>query len=142
MSSIVGSLVFSHPCFVLERLKGFDWDRVARDLDTEGNATLERLVSPDECRMTAALYGCDELFRSRVVMGQHGFGRGEYKYFSYPLPDIIEILRASLYWWLAAVANRWNTAMGVEVRYPKTHVAFIERCHHAGQVKPTPLLLQ
>jgi len=88
------------------------------------------------------LYQHNDLFRSRVVMGQHGFGRGEYKYFSYPLPDIVEKLRTSLYWRLAPVANRWNTAMGVEVRYPKTHAEFIARCHHAGQAKPTPLLLQ
>lgn len=126
----------------ISRISALDWNRISQNLDNHGNATLEHVLGPDDCKALAELYEQNDLFRSRVVMGQHGFGRGEYKYFSYPLPDIIEILRASLYWWLAAVANRWNTAMGVKVRYPKTHVAFIERCHHAGQVKPTPLLLQ
>jgi len=142
MKSIVESLVSSHPSSVVESINGFDWDRVARDLDTEGNATLERLVSPDECRMTAALYGCDELFRSRVVMGQHGFGRGEYKYFTYPLPDLISGLRTEVYPRLVPIANRWNQAMGIEIQYPETHADFLTRCHQAGQVLPTPLLLQ
>ena len=90
----------------------------------------------------ASLYSKDEIFRSRVVMGRHGFGRGEYKYFSYPLPDIIADLRTALYPHLVPIANRWNTAMGIDVRYPEKHADFIERCHQAGQVRPTPLLLQ
>ena len=127
---------------VISRVSALDWNRVSQNLDNYGNATLEHVLDPDDCKALAELYQHNDLFRSRVVMGQHGFGRGEYKYFSYPLPDIVEKLRTSLYWRLAPVANRWNTAMGVEVRYPKTHAEFIARCHHAGQAKPTPLLLQ
>ena len=126
----------------ISRVSALDWNRVSQNLDNYGNATLEHVLDPDDCKALAELYQHNDLFRSRVVMGQHGFGRGEYKYFSYPLPDIVEKLRTSLYWRLAPVANRWNTAMGVEVRYPKTHAEFIARCHHAGQAKPTPLLLQ
>ncbi len=126
----------------ISRVSALDWNRVSQNLDNYGNATLEHILDPDDCKALAELYRHNDLFRSRVVMGQHGFGRGEYKYFSYPLPDIVEKLRTSLYWRLAPVANRWNTAMGVEVRYPKTHAEFIARCHHAGQAKPTPLLLQ
>ncbi len=127
---------------VISRVSALDWNRVSQNLDNYGNATLEHILDPENCKALAELYRHNDLFRSRVVMGQHGFGRGEYKYFSYPLPDIVEKLRTSLYWRLAPVANRWNTAMGVEVRYPKTHAEFIARCHHAGQAKPTPLLLQ
>jgi hypothetical protein len=125
-----------------ERANTFDWRRISLELDNQGNAILERLVSPDECQALAAMYPMDELFRSRVVMGRHGFGRGEYKYFNYPLPDIIAELRTVLYEQLAPVANRWNAAMGSEIRYPETHADFLQRCHNAGQVRPTPLLLQ
>ncbi|MGH7518120.1 MAG: 2OG-Fe(II) oxygenase [Gemmatimonadales bacterium] len=124
------------------RIRALDWDQVSRDLDAQGSAVLERLLTPDECEALAALYPDDDRFRSRVVMGRHGFGRGEYKYFSYPLPGIIAELRTALYPRLAPVANRWNKAMGIEVQYPATHAAFIARCHEAGQRKPTPLLLQ
>jgi hypothetical protein len=120
----------------------FDWRRISLELDNQGNAILERLVSPDECQALAAMYPKDELFRSRVVMGRHGFGRGEYKYFNYPLPDIIAELRTMLYERLAPVANRWNARMGSEIRYPETHADFLQRCHGAAQVRPTPLLLQ
>lgn len=120
----------------------FDWERVAQDLDARGNAMLEGLLSPDECQDLAALYPLDAMFRSRVVMARHGFGRGEYKYFSYPLPDLIARLRTALYPHLAPIANRWNEAMGIDVRYPGEHSDFITRCHQAGQTKPTPLLLQ
>jgi hypothetical protein len=125
-----------------ERANTFDWRRISLELDNQGNAILERLVSPDECQALAAMYPKDELFRSRVVMGRHGFGRGEYKYFNYPLPDVIAELRTVLYEQLAPVANRWNAAMGSEIRYPETHADFLQRCHNAGQVRPTPLLLQ
>ncbi len=126
----------------LERVKTLDWERVSQELDAQGSALLERLLSADECQTLAGLYQQDVLFRSRVVMARHGFGRGEYKYFSYPLPDIIAGLRTALYPRLAPIANRWNTAMGLEVRYPSQHDDFIKRCHDAGQRKPTPLLLQ
>jgi uncharacterized protein len=125
-----------------ERLNALDWRRISQELDNQGSVVLERLASADECRALAAMYLKDEFFRSRVVMGRHGFGRGEYKYFNYPLPDVVAELRAGLYPRLAPVANRWNAAMGIEIRYPEKHTEFIRRCHDAGQVRPTPLLLQ
>jgi uncharacterized protein len=124
------------------RARALDWDRAAQDLDAAGNAVLEGLLSPDECRSLAGLYPADDIFRSRVVMARHGFGRGEYKYFSYPLPEIIARLRTALYPQLAPIANRWNEALGLGVRYPAAHAEFLARCHEAGQRKPTPLLLQ
>jgi hypothetical protein len=131
----------------VELIEMLDWERVSRDLDAQGNALLEGILSREECRALAALYSEDDCFRSRVVMGRHGFGRGEYKYFTYPLPDIVEGLRSALYPRLAPVANRWNLDMGVRamggnVRYPEMHADFIQRCHEAGQTRPTPLLLQ
>jgi hypothetical protein len=119
-----------------------DWARVSEDLDARGSAVLGGLISPEECRGLAALYPEDSIFRSRVVMSRHGFGRGEYKYFSYPLPEIIQNLRTELYPRLAPIANRWNESMGIDVDYPDEHADFIARCHRAGQRKPTPLLLQ
>jgi hypothetical protein len=123
-------------------VNSFDWQRISQELDSQGSIVLERLISVDQCQALAAMYPKDEFFRSRVVMGRHGFGRGEYKYFNYPLPNIIAELRAELYSRLVAVANRWNAAMGSEIRYPEKHAQFLERCHSAGQVRPTPLLLQ
>ena len=103
---------------------------------------LERLLSAEECRAISALYPQDGLFRSRVVMARHGFGRGEYKYFHYPLPDLVAELRTAIYPRLAPIANRWNTSMGIDILYPAKHADFLDRCHAAGQRKPTPLLLQ
>jgi uncharacterized protein len=125
-----------------ERLNALDWRRISQELDNQGSVVLERLASADECRALAAMYVKDEFFRSSVVMGRHGFGRGEYKYFNYPLPDVIAELRTDFYPHLAPIANRWNAAMGIEIRYPEKHTEFIRRCHDAGQVRPTPLLLQ
>jgi uncharacterized protein len=125
-----------------ERVAAIDWARVSVDLDAEGSALIERLISPAECEALASLYPVEALFRSRVVMARHGFGRGEYKYFSYPLPGLVECLRSALYPRLAPIANRWYDAMGIDVRFPDRHVDFIERCHAAGQQRPTPLLLQ
>jgi uncharacterized protein len=119
-----------------------DWARISTELDAQGSAVLESLISPEECGALAALYPNEERFRSRVVMARHGFGRGEYKYFSYPLPDPIGRLRTALYPPLAEIANRWNKAMGVGVRFPDAHAKFLKRCHAAGQRRPTPLLLQ
>ena len=119
-----------------------DWPQITAELDIQGCAVLKGLLTPDQCRAVAALYPDDTHFRSRVVMGRHGFGRGEYKYFSYPLPDVIAELRPALYAQLQGVANRWNEAMGIDIRYPTAHAAFLKRCHEAGQARPTPLLLQ
>jgi len=130
------------PKSVAERVRTIEWERAWQDLDAQGSASIERILSPDECQALAALYPNDDLFRSQVVMARHGFGRGEYKYFSYPLPDLVARLRTAVYPHLVAIANRWNIAMGIDVRYPQKHAEFIERCHQAGQTKPTPLLLQ
>jgi hypothetical protein len=127
---------------VADRVQAFDWQRVSRHLDAHGCATIEGVLAPEECTALAALYSVDSMFRSRIVMGRHGFGRGEYKYFSYPLPDLVFALRTSIYPHLVPIANGWNTAMDIAVRYPEAHAEFIARCHAAGQLRPTPLLLQ
>lgn len=126
------------PC----RVDRFDWQHISDSLDEYGNAQLSGILSPTECDRLAAMYPDDEHFRSRVVMERYRFGRGEYKYFRYPLSDLIAELRASLYSRLAPVANRWNEALGIRVRYPEEHADFIRRCHQAGQSRPTPLLLR
>jgi uncharacterized protein len=130
------------PSDIAARVDAIDWAQATGELDGQGCAVLKGLLSQDECRALAALYPDDEHFRSRVVMGRHGFGRGEYKYFSYPLPDLIAELRPALYAQLRDLANRWNEAMGIDIRYPQYHEAFLKRCHAAGQTRPTPLLLQ
>jgi hypothetical protein len=122
--------------------RAIDWAQVSKRLDAQGSAVMEKLISADECEALAALYPEEKVFRSRVIMGRHGFGRGEYKYFSYPLPALVNRLRTALYPPLAEIANRWNAAMGIDVRFPDEHAAFIEQCHAAGQCRPTPLLLQ
>ncbi|ASL46415.1 hypothetical protein bAD24_III03450 [Burkholderia sp. AD24] len=125
-----------------QRVDAVDWFDVEEELNSHGCAMLPNLLSAEECDALSALYPHDRLYRSRVVMARHGFGRGEYKYFAYPLPPLIAGLRGELYPRLAPVANRWNEAMGIDVRYPAEHAAFIERCHAAGQTRPTPLMLQ
>jgi uncharacterized protein len=124
------------------RVEALDWKSITQSLDEQGSAVLSKVLSPVECRALSALYPDDHLFRSRVVMAKHGFGWGEYKYFKYPLPEVLQELRESLYSRLFPVANRWNDAMGIEVRYPEMHADFLERCHEAGQNRPTPLLLE
>jgi uncharacterized protein len=124
------------------RIETLDRTRVTSDLDRHGCAILETLLTPRECDALAALYDDDRHFRSHVVMARHGFGRGEYKYFAYPLPATVAALRTSIYPWLAPIANRWNEAMGIDSRYPAAHADFIARCHDAGQTRPTPLLLR
>jgi len=127
---------------VTPRVDLVDWARISQDLDDRGSATIGGLLTAAECESVAMLYAVDQMFRSRVVMAQHGFGRGEYKYFAYPLPSIVGSLRAALYPHLAPVANRWHAAMGIDLRFPEQHADFLERCHAAGQRRPTPLLLQ
>ena len=127
----------------LERRVGaIDWPRVSADLDAQGWAVLPKLLAAQEADAIAARFGRDEGFRSRVVMARHGFGQGEYMYFSYPLPDLVQALRASIYPRLASIANRWQERMGEALRFPDDHAAFLERCRQAGQARPTPLLLQ
>jgi uncharacterized protein len=127
---------------VEQRVAELPWDTIETALDAFGCATTGPLLTPDECAALAVSYPMDDLFRSRIVMARHGFGRGEYKYFAYPLPDIIAALRSALYPPLAEIATRWNEAMRIDVRYPRDHKAFLKRCHDAGQTRPTPLLLQ
>ena len=124
------------------RANACDWKRVGKELDQVGNAVLPPLLSADECDALAELYPEEEPFRSRIVMARHGFGRGEYKYFRYPLPEPVASLRTALYPHLAPIATRWNDALGLGVRYPATHEDFLARCHAAGQSRPTPLLLR
>lgn len=124
------------------RLAGLDWPTLETELNARGSAIIPKLLSPEECRDIAGLYGHETGFRSRVVMARHGFGQGEYKYFAYPLPRLVAGLRTGLYPRLAPLANRWNQAMGIEVRYPAEHAEFLARCHGAGQARPTPLLLE
>jgi hypothetical protein len=125
-----------------DRIAAVDWDRVEAALDAQGSAVIPRLLAPAECAALAATYPDDACFRSRVVMARHGFGRGEYKYFGHPLPALVQQLRTSLYPRLVPIANRWHAVMGLEARFPAEHAAFVERCHGAGQTRPTPLLLQ
>jgi uncharacterized protein len=120
----------------------FDWPRLAAELDAHGYAVAHAVLPAAECVSLRECYAKDELFRSRVVMARHGFGRGEYKYFRYPVPDMVAGLRTALYPPLSAVANRWNEALGAAARFPGEHTAFLERCHRAGQTQPTPLMLK
>jgi hypothetical protein len=119
-----------------------DWAEVTQSLDACGNAVLRGLLTAVQCEELAAFYPLDKLYRSRVVMARHGFGRGEYKYFAYPLPGAIEALRNAIYPHLAPIANRWNRQMGIDVQYPDTLQEFLARCHAAGQLRPTPLILE
>ncbi|MET0273906.1 MAG: 2OG-Fe(II) oxygenase [Phenylobacterium sp.] len=123
-------------------LEAFDWTALAADLDAYGCARLPGLLSREACKAVSGLYDQDARFRSTVVMGRHGFGRGEYRYLAYPLPDLVQGLRTALYPPLAQVANRWNVALGIGERFPPGHAEFLARCHGAGQTRPTPLLLR
>src|SRR6266481_6674199 len=127
---------------IAARVDAIDWTKASHDLDAQGCAVLNGLLSHDECRALAAFYPDDALFRSRVVMGRHGFGRGEYKYFAYPLPELVAQLRPALYERLAPIANRWEKLLGGPETYPPRHSAFLDRCREAGQTRPTPLLLR
>ena len=124
------------------RVAAYDWQTLASELDNYGCTVLSKLLSPAECRTIAALYPEESHFRSHVHMARHGFGKGEYRYFKYPLPDLLDGLRTSLYPRLARVANEWNSRMAIAERYPDDHLAFLAQCREAGQTRPTPLLLQ
>ncbi len=124
------------------QIQALDWHALGQTLDESGIAVIPRLLSPSQCDALRSAYADTARFRSRIVMTRHGFGRGEYQYFAYPLPALLQNLRETLYPFLAPIANRWNEVLGFEARYPRTHAAFIRRCHEAGQVRPTPLLLQ
>ena len=126
----------------LAQVCAYNWNAVREALDAHGWARLPALLRGDQCDVVAALYGPGATFRSHVVMARHGFGKGEYRYFAYPLPDLVQDLRASLYPRLQPIANRWHERMNLGARFPDSHDAFLERCHAAGQTRPTPLLLQ
>jgi hypothetical protein len=132
----------SAPAAAFARVAAYDWPAVAGELDSYGCAVLPELLSAEECVTLAALYQDEDHFRSHVHMARHGFGKGEYRYFKYPLPDLVDGLRTSLYRCLASVANEWSVRMGKSERYPDEHAAFLERCHDEGQLRPTPLLLR
>lgn len=121
---------------------GLDWQAIGDELLAQGYATVPGMLTAEECRAMAAQYAQPELFRSRVVMAQHGFGSGEYQYFRYPLPSMVVALRQALYGPLAQIANRWHELLGIDSRFPAEHTEFLARCHAAGQQRPTPLLLQ
>jgi len=123
-------------------IESHDWSAAEDDLNLRGWAILPGLLDAAQCDAMAALYDRENGFRSHVVMGRHGYGRGEYRYFSYPLPPLVAALRAALYPRLADIANRWHGRMGLETRFPEAHDDFLERCHRAGQARPTPLLLR
>jgi hypothetical protein len=125
-----------------ERIARLPWRELASELDASGTARVPGLLTASECAVLSACYARAALFRSRIVMSQHGFGRGEYQYFAYPLPALVAQLRTALYPPLAAIANRWHEALQLEPRFPPQHDAFLERCHRAGQTRPTPLLLR
>ena len=127
---------------IKKRVAAIDWERVSQNLDAEGHAVIKDILSAQESEAVARLFDSDNLFRSRVVMERHRFGRGEYKYFNYPLPGIVAALRTLVYPHLVPIANRWNEVLGIEGRYPTQHADYLERCHQDGQHKPTPLLLQ
>ncbi|MXO98589.1 proline hydroxylase [Altererythrobacter xixiisoli] len=124
------------------RITGADWPAIVADLDREGWAVIPGLLSAGQCGDLAALYETGEGFRSHIHMARHGFGQGEYRYFAYPLPPVVQALREAAYPPLSALANRWHERMGLAPRFPADHADFLERCHAAGQRRPTPLLLQ
>ncbi len=124
------------------RVDGVDWTTVHADLDAQGWSVAPQLLTNAEADHIAGLYHQEHGFRSHIIMARHGFGRGGYKYFSYPLPLLIQAVRTAAYPHLAPIANQWHARMGKDVRFPNDHAAFLERCHRAGQTRPTPLLLE
>jgi len=138
-SSILSSPSAASPA---ARVAVYDWRALTGELDNYGCAVLPKLLSPEECHSMAALYSDESHFRSHIQMARHGFGKGEYRYFKYPLPAVLDGLRTSLYPRLAGLANEWNGRMGIDERYPEDHASFLNRCRRAGQTRPTPLLLK
>ena len=130
------------PEAAVSRAAAVDWQQVAASLDERGYATTAALLTTEQCRGLSALYDSEEAFRSRVVMQRHGFGSGEYKYLRYPLPDIVEALRQSIYPQLAPIANRWRERLREEGRFPPALAAYLKECHATGQERPTPLILK
>lgn len=124
------------------RVDALDWAAIEAELDAHGAATTGPLLTAAECDALAALYPEERPFCSRVVMARHGYGRGEYKYLAYPLPEVVAELRPALYARLVPTANRWHERLGSDARFPPVHADFLERCHAAGQTRPTPLLLR
>jgi len=127
---------------ISKHIESCAWDEIERGLDTSGWAIIPGLLSSADCENLQALYADDSAFRNRVIMARHGYGRGEYRYFCYPLPLSVDNLRTSIYSHLAPIANRWNELMKIPARFPQDHASFLARCHAAGQLRPTPLLLQ
>jgi uncharacterized protein len=127
---------------MMPNLEHLDWEQVTHALDTNGYAVINQLLAKVECQPAADWFADPELFRSRIIMANHDYGRGEYQYYQYPLPEMISCLRTTMYAGLAPIANRWHAALGIDIRFPAEHTAFLARCHAAGQVKPTPLLLR
>lgn len=141
MRGVAGMRPVHLPSSVADRFARQDWPRISAELDADGCSVIGALLSAAECDAVARLYDGETGFRSRVVMARHGFGKGEYRYFSYPLPEIVSELRTKAWTRLAPVANRWNETMDVDTRYPEVHAEFIARCHAVGQDRPTPLML-
>ena len=125
-----------------QRVQNYNWNAIGAELDLAGCAVLPRLMIPAECAAIASLYPHEKHFRSHIHMARHGFGKGEYRYFKYPLPELIGDLRTALYTRVAPLANAWNERMNIAMRYPKVHADYLKACHEAGQTRPTPLLLQ
>ena len=130
------------PESIAARIAALDWPRIEAELEARGCATTGPVLPPAQCLALAGGYEDHAAFRSRVVMARHGFGRGEYRYYAYPLPELIAALRTALYRPLAAIANRWEQALGRSGDYPAGHASYLDRCHAAGQCRPTPLLLK
>src|SRR5947207_8385730 len=127
---------------IQSRIDSLDWPALNDSLDQSGWAKTEALLSSEECEYLCGLYKHDDYFRSKIVMQRHRFGIGEYKYFKYPLPELVAGLRQSLYSRLVCVANEWMKKLGNETVFPAVHKQFISFCHAQGQLRPTPLLLR
>lgn len=139
---MTGPQAFAASSSLASRIAALDWVAIRASLDELGWARIERLLDPEEAVAISGLYGDDALFRKQVHMARHGFGRGEYRYFRYPLPELVATLRSALYPRLAPVANDWNRRLKIGRQYPGTHEEYVGQCQAAGQGQPTPLLLR